>query len=105
MPQVLENDRDLYSYLTNMELYGLCVLEDTPVEQGQVEKLAKRISFIRNCHYGSALQSSSHKENREPLRSFPLEAKIQTKDKTSSLLPLTTPSSLQARKAAAPKSP
>ena len=48
----MEDDKELYSYLTYMELYGLCVMEETPLESGQVEKVAKRISFIRNCHYG-----------------------------------------------------
>ena len=48
----MEDDKELYNYLTFMELYGLCVMEETPLESGQVEKVAKRISFIRNCHYG-----------------------------------------------------
>lgn len=48
----MSSDEELYNYLTYMEQYGLCVMEETPLQLGQAEKVARRISFIRNCHYG-----------------------------------------------------
>ncbi|CAG0902822.1 unnamed protein product [Darwinula stevensoni] len=50
--KILSDDKSLYEFLHNWEVYGLVLIKGAPLSMGQVRKVAERIAFIRRTHYG-----------------------------------------------------
>jgi len=50
--QALEDDKVLYDWMVALEEYGITILKNTPKKLGQLERLAKKVSFIQVTHYG-----------------------------------------------------
>ncbi|KAF9910035.1 hypothetical protein EC991_007366 [Linnemannia zychae] len=49
---VMESDKGLAEWLNNIHVYGFSFVSGVPVTTEATEELAKRISFIRETHYG-----------------------------------------------------
>lgn len=49
---VLESDQILHDWLDTLAKFGIAVLQNTPLEKDQNRKLASRVAFIKNTHYG-----------------------------------------------------
>ncbi|KAG0371454.1 hypothetical protein BGX24_001654 [Mortierella sp. AD032] len=49
---VMESDKGLAEWLNNIHIYGFSFVSGVPVTTEATEELAKRISFIRETHYG-----------------------------------------------------
>ncbi|KAG0359328.1 hypothetical protein BG005_001005 [Podila minutissima] len=49
---VMESDKGLAAWLNNIHVYGFSFVSGVPVSTEATEELAKRISFIRETHYG-----------------------------------------------------
>ncbi|KAF9106170.1 hypothetical protein BGX29_010315 [Mortierella sp. GBA35] len=49
---VMESDKGLAAWLNNIHVYGFSFVSGVPVTVEATEELAKRISFIRETHYG-----------------------------------------------------
>ncbi|KAF9123572.1 hypothetical protein BGW39_008871 [Mortierella sp. 14UC] len=49
---VMESDKGLAEWLNNIHVYGFSFVSGVPVTTEATEKLAERISFIRETHYG-----------------------------------------------------
>ncbi|RKP18060.1 Trimethyllysine dioxygenase [Rozella allomycis CSF55] len=50
--QVMSDDKILLQWLENIEKYGICFVKNVPPNAKDSEALARRISFIRETHYG-----------------------------------------------------
>ncbi|KAF9426260.1 hypothetical protein BGZ94_006763 [Podila epigama] len=50
--EVMESDKGLAAWLNNIHVYGFSFVSGVPVTTEATEKLAKRIAFIRESHYG-----------------------------------------------------
>jgi trimethyllysine dioxygenase len=50
---VIKSDLDLAYWLKSLEKYGFSVVEGVPINKEDTERLARRIAFIRETHYGS----------------------------------------------------
>lgn len=50
--EVLESDKALHDWLDCLSKYGIAILKNTPLEKDQNRKLASRVAFIKNTHYG-----------------------------------------------------
>lgn len=49
---VLDSDQVLHDWLDTLAKYGIAILQNTPLERDQNRKLANRVAFIKNTHYG-----------------------------------------------------
>ncbi|KAI1318766.1 hypothetical protein EDD11_005837 [Mortierella claussenii] len=49
---VMESDKGLAKWLDNVHVYGFSFVSGVPVTTEATEKLATRITFIRETHYG-----------------------------------------------------
>lgn len=49
---VLTSDHALHDWLDTLAKYGIAILQNTPLEKDQNRKLASRVAFIKNTHYG-----------------------------------------------------
>ncbi|KAG0236220.1 hypothetical protein BGW42_003865 [Actinomortierella wolfii] len=50
--EVMETDKGLAKWLNNIHVYGFSMVNNVPVSTEATEKLAQRIAFIRETHYG-----------------------------------------------------
>jgi trimethyllysine dioxygenase len=50
--EAMKDDNGLAEWLKKIKLYGLCFIDDVPVCPEKTEELARRISFLRETHYG-----------------------------------------------------
>lgn len=50
--KVMESDEELKQWLIKIETFGFCTIDGVPVDPKDTEMLARRISFIRETHYG-----------------------------------------------------
>jgi len=48
----MSEDKYLLMYLVNLARYGFVLVENAPVETGQVPSLQDRIAFQKLTHYG-----------------------------------------------------
>lgn len=49
---LITDDVALLTWLQQLEVFGFVLIQNAPVEHGQIKKLADRVSFIRKTHYG-----------------------------------------------------
>lgn len=50
--EVLNNDEVFLSWLEQMAVYGISLIENTPDNRNEVLKLADRVGFIKKTHFG-----------------------------------------------------
>ncbi|XP_019618504.1 PREDICTED: gamma-butyrobetaine dioxygenase-like [Branchiostoma belcheri] len=54
-PALLSDDRALYNFLYGLDKVGLVLVQNVPRQVGQVEKLANRVSFLKQNVYGTEI--------------------------------------------------
>ncbi|KAF9069703.1 hypothetical protein BDP27DRAFT_1325233 [Rhodocollybia butyracea] len=54
-----ENEKGLYKWLENIDQFGFSFVTDVPPNASATEKLVRRISFIRETHYGAFWEFTS----------------------------------------------
>ncbi|XP_066278726.1 gamma-butyrobetaine dioxygenase-like [Branchiostoma lanceolatum] len=54
-PALLTDDRALYDFLYGLDTVGLVLVQNVPRHLGQVEKLANRVSFLKQNVYGAEI--------------------------------------------------
>ncbi|KAK7791561.1 hypothetical protein R5R35_011064 [Gryllus longicercus] len=53
---VIQSDKCLYEWLKALAEYGVAIVENTPIQEDQLRKLANRVSFIKRTHYGEEFE-------------------------------------------------
>ncbi|GLG99378.1 uncharacterized protein GBIM_05850, partial [Gryllus bimaculatus] len=53
---VIQSDSYLYEWLKALAEYGVAIVENTPIQEDQLRKLANRVSFIKRTHYGEEFE-------------------------------------------------
>lgn len=48
----MENDNHLLDWIQKLEKFGFVLVQNVPIEEGQISKLQNRIGFPRITHYG-----------------------------------------------------
>lgn len=51
--RIMSSDEGLYEWLDTMIRFGFCLIRETPTEEGEVMKVAGRVSFLRESNFGS----------------------------------------------------
>ncbi|XP_041369464.1 gamma-butyrobetaine dioxygenase-like [Gigantopelta aegis] len=55
--EIINSDKGLLSFLTNINVYGLCLLKKVPLKEDKVTQVAKRIwPYIENTIYGEIFE-------------------------------------------------
>ena len=49
---LMEDERNLMSWLKTLHSHGLALVKNAPTEEGQVKKLAERVGYSKPTHYG-----------------------------------------------------
>lgn len=62
---VMNSDAGLLEWLTNMQTYGIGFVKNTPANTTDTEALIRRISFIRETHYGVFCDTSAQMERSD----------------------------------------
>lgn len=50
--EILNNDQIFLNWLEQMAIYGIALIESTPDNKNEVQKLAERVGFVRKTHFG-----------------------------------------------------
>ena len=50
---VMKDDRGLFNWMLKVDKYGLCFVDNVPDTPEATEELAKRVTFLRQTHYGT----------------------------------------------------
>lgn len=48
----METEEVLHDWLEALAKYGITIIKNTPLEKDEIRKLADRVAFIKNTHYG-----------------------------------------------------
>ncbi|KAK7791562.1 hypothetical protein R5R35_011063 [Gryllus longicercus] len=49
---LIESDEKLLQWLESLAVFGIAIIEGTPSREDQLQKLANRVGFIKQTHYG-----------------------------------------------------
>jgi len=60
--KILEDDGELYNWLSYLELHGLALASNVPTSEGTVQELAERIGVIRSSNFGTIFDVMSKPE-------------------------------------------
>ncbi|PHQ69141.1 MAG: gamma-butyrobetaine dioxygenase [Sneathiella sp.] len=60
--KTLEDDGELYDWLSYLELHGLALVSNVPTSKGTVQELAERIGVIRSSNFGAVFDVMSKPE-------------------------------------------
>lgn len=60
--KILKNDEIFLSWLEQMAIYGIALIENTPDNKDEVLKLAERVGFIKKTHFGDEFTVMTKKQ-------------------------------------------
>ncbi|XP_013379806.1 gamma-butyrobetaine dioxygenase isoform X1 [Lingula anatina] len=65
--EVMSEDRSLHDFLHTLDVMGLVMLKNTPTMTGQLEKLGKRIAYLRPTNYETVFTVINRNKNANNL--------------------------------------